>query len=348
MPRQTDHTIAKTMLKWNNTANLREMPWRGERNPYLIWLSEIILQQTRVEQGRPYFERFREHFPTVKCLAEATEDEVLRLWQGLGYYSRARNLHYTAKHINDSFNGTFPDSYKELLKLKGVGAYTAAAIASFAYNEPVAVVDGNVIRVLSRILGIETPFDSTAGKKEFQALAQQMLHQKDPAKYNQAIMDFGATVCLPKNPMCNLCPFSGNCFANLHDLQQQLPVRSKKTKVRERYFYYLLDRNEKGVLVRKRETKDIWQGLYEFPLVEMENAVKNNATSALVPLFKTTGKLKILRAYKQKLSHQTIHFVFAEGRTQSEQGFERVAFQNLLNYGFPKTLSLFMGEMGLI
>ena len=227
------------MLKWNKEKNRRAMPWKGEKNPYYIWLSEIILQQTRVEQGLPYFLRFKEKYPTVKQLAEAKEDEVMKLWQGLGYYSRARNLHATAKNIQQNFKGKFPETFDELKKLKGIGDYTAAAISSFAFGEKKAVVDGNVIRVLSRVFGIETAFDTTEGEKQFAQLAQQLIDEKTPGIYNQSIMDFGAVICTPQNPKCSECPFNKICVARKESKIEELPYRSKKTKITNRYFNYL-------------------------------------------------------------------------------------------------------------
>ena len=223
----TKHFFTKNLMAWFAT-NHRPMPWKGEKNPYLIWLSEIILQQTRVEQGLPYFLKFKENYPTVTDLANAPEDEVMRMWQGLGYYSRARNLHFTAKHIAYDLNGVFPKTYVEILKLKGVGTYTAAAIASFAYDLPNAVVDGNVYRVLARYFGIETPIDSTIGKKEFTKLAYELLDNKRPADYNQAIMDFGATQCKPKKPNCINCPLNQKCIGFNTQKIDTLPIKTKK------------------------------------------------------------------------------------------------------------------------
>ncbi|NJN78344.1 MAG: A/G-specific adenine glycosylase, partial [Saprospiraceae bacterium] len=220
------------LLFWFS-KNYRPMPWKGERNPYYIWLSEIILQQTRVEQGLPYFLKFKENYPTIKDLAAATEDEVMLLWQGLGYYSRARNLHFTAKYITYELDGIFPNTYSEIIRLKGVGSYTAAAIASFAYNLPHAVVDGNVYRVLSRYFGIHTPIDSTEGKKQFEKLANDLIDKERAADYNQAIMDFGATHCTPRNPSCSACILSSNCIGFNTQKNDILPVKTKKIKKKE-------------------------------------------------------------------------------------------------------------------
>jgi len=220
-----------TLIYWY-LHNKRDLPWRKSKNPYYVWLSEIILQQTRVAQGLPYFLNFTKAFPTVFDLAEAKENTVLKLWQGLGYYSRARNLHFSAKYIKNELNGIFPTTYKDLLKLKGVGDYTASAIASICFNEPTAVVDGNVYRVLSRYFGIKTPINSTEGIKEFKKLAQTLIHTKDPGTYNQAIMDFGATLCKPKNPLCNECPFANSCVSLEKNLINELPIKEKKVKLK--------------------------------------------------------------------------------------------------------------------
>jgi A/G-specific adenine glycosylase len=250
-------------------VNARDLPWRKTQDPYPIWLSEIMLQQTRISQGLPYFFKFIEEFPTVFHLANASEDQVLKLWQGLGYYSRARNLHSTAKHVAYNLNGIFPSTYKELKTLKGVGDYTASAIASFCYREPVAVVDGNVYRVLSRFFGIDTPINSTEGIKEFKALAQKLLDKKQPHIYNQAIMEFGALQCSPKSPDCNSCPLQANCIAFQQDLISSLPRKLKKTKVQEKFYNYLVIVDSKeNVLIEKRTGNGIWKNLYQFPLIE--------------------------------------------------------------------------------
>jgi A/G-specific adenine glycosylase len=245
------------------------MPWRQTTDPYYIWLSEIILQQTRVAQGLPYYLKFTEAFPTVKDLANASEEEVLKLWQGLGYYSRGRNLHAAAKYIMNECNGEFPNTYKKLLTLKGVGDYTASAIASISYNEPTAVVDGNVYRVLSRLFGIETPINSTSGIKEFKQLAQELIDPKQPANFNQAIMEFGAIQCKPQNPYCLHCIFNDSCVALQKNSINKLPVKLKKTKVKHRYLHYLVFRSKDGrTMLHRRSGKGIWQGLYEFPVIE--------------------------------------------------------------------------------
>ncbi len=250
------------------------MPWKGEKKPYRIWLSEIILQQTRVEQGIGYYHRFVEQYPTIQDLAKAPDQQVFKLWEGLGYYNRCRNLLYTAREIVQQRNGIFPDTYEELLALKGVGPYTAAAIASFAYNLPYPVVDGNVYRVLARYCGIDTPSDSTEGKKIFNDLADQMLDKKEPALYNQAIMDFGATVCKPMAPLCSACPLQNGCAALATGKVNQLPVKEKTLQRRTRFFNYFILEYRQKIWVQQRTAKDIWQNLFEFYLVESEKQIR--------------------------------------------------------------------------
>ena len=255
--------FAPKLIDWYHHQR-RNLPWRHTRDPYFIWLSEVILQQTRVAQGLPYYQQFTEAYPTVFDLAAAPEQEIMRLWQGLGYYSRARNLSQTAQFIVQEQNGQFPDSYHKLLKLKGIGPYTAAAIASFAYDEAVAVVDGNVYRVLARVFGLATDITSTEGKKQFAQLANELLDVSQPATYNQAIMEFGALQCTPVSPDCLLCPFQANCVANATGQIAKLPVKTKKTKVRERFFNYFVIIKNQEIALKQRTDRDIWQQLYDF------------------------------------------------------------------------------------
>lgn len=260
--------FSKTLIHWYSN-NKRDLPWRQTKDPYRIWLSEIILQQTQIKQGLPYYEAFIKEFPSIFHLGNAEESQVLKLWQGLGYYSRARNLHTTAKYIVEELNGVFPNTYKGLLKLKGVGDYTASAIASICFNEPTAVVDGNVYRVLSRYFDIETPINSSKGSKEFKQLAQELIDTKHPAEFNQAIMEFGAVQCKPQNPNCNECPFQNSCIALQKKRIDDLPVKIKAAKAAKKYFNYLvlISKDNKTVL-EKRQGKGIWQNLYQFPLIE--------------------------------------------------------------------------------
>ncbi len=259
----------KTILTNWYSINKRNLPWRKTKNPYFIWLSEIIMQQTQVKQGLPYYEAFVKTFPTVFELANANEETVLKLWQGLGYYSRARNLHTSAKYVVNELNGVFPNTYSQILTLKGVGDYTASAIASICFNAPTAVVDGNVYRVLSRYFGIDTPINSTQGIKEFKKLATTLIDADNPGDYNQALMEFGATQCKPKNPYCIVCPFNESCVALQKGKVDELPVKLKKTKVTKKHFNFLVFRSECGnTIFEKRIHKGIWQNLYQFPLIE--------------------------------------------------------------------------------
>src|ERR1700761_3117027 len=257
------------LLKWHSGKNDRKMPWKGEKNPYRIWLSEVILQQTRVDQGWAYYEKFLEEFPKVHDLAHAPEQKVFKLWEGLGYYNRCRNLIATAKKIDAEYNGEFPNTYEEILALKGIGPYTAAAIAYFAFNLPHAVVDGNVTRVLSRYFAETTPIDTTAGKKLYSNLADALLDRERADLYNQAIMDFGATVCLPRNPLCADCVQREGCQALLKGMTAQLPVKEKNIVKKQRWFYYfIVETADDKVYIRQRAAKDIWESLFEFVLHE--------------------------------------------------------------------------------
>ena len=308
--------FSKTLIIWY-LENKRDLPWRATKDPYFIWLSEIILQQTRIEQGKPYYLNFVERFPSVFDLAGASEEEVLKLWQGLGYYSRARNLHVAARHVAEELDGRFPDSYEGLLKLKGVGDYTASAVASISYNEPVAVVDGNVYRVLSRIFGISTPINSTEGVKEFKILAGKLLDKKRPSEFNQGLMEFGALQCKPQLPECTTCPFSAICVAYKQDRIRQLPVKLKKQKIKKRHFNYLVFvSKEKETLLQQRKGKGIWQGLYEFPLVEttgevsFENLLRENDEVLYDVVKKDAVELFNETPIVHKLSHQHIYTKF--------------------------------------
>ncbi len=328
--------------------NGRNLPWRTTKNPYFIWLSEVILQQTRVEQGLPYYERFIEHFPEIIDLAEASQDKILHLWQGLGYYSRARNLHSAAKQIINEFNGQFPDNFEQIRSLKGIGDYTAAAIASFAFDLPHAVVDGNVYRFLSRLFGIHTPIDSSLGKKEFALLADKLLDKKHPARHNQAMMEMGATICKPVNPICIECPFAGDCVAYNKGVINQLPVKEKKLKVRIRYFNYLIIHDSSSVVISSRKEKDIWQGLFEFPLIESDFDLQttdllNNKSF----LDLTRGKVQLENSselIKHLLSHQTLFTRFRWLKVKSLSGYKKnndfkiIPFDDLKHFGMPQLI----------
>jgi len=308
--------FSKTLIQWY-LQNKRDLPWRNDTNPYTIWLSEIMLQQTRVAQGLPYFLRFTKAFPTVFDLANANEEEVLKLWQGLGYYSRARNLHKTAKQIAFEFYGEFPKTHKDLLHLKGIGEYTAAAIASFAYNESVPVVDGNVYRVLSRYFDMETDIASAGAKKEFTHLAAELLPKTQANIFNQAIMEFGALQCVPKNPNCGICVFNDSCLGLQKKKVAQLPVKSKKTKVTNRHFNYLIFSDESNkTIISKRNQKGIWHNLYEFPLIETEAAESDMVVLELIQNQNfINNSIREIQLYNSesivhKLSHQHLAIKF--------------------------------------
>lgn len=291
----------------------RDLPWRGTSDAYVIWLSEVILQQTRVEQGLPYFNRFLESYPTVQAFAGATETQILKLWQGLGYYSRGRNMLYTAIQVRDLYNGQFPTRYDELIKLKGIGDYTAAAIASFSSNESKAVLDGNVFRVLSRYFGMDEPINSSTGKKQFLALAQSLVSDQEASVYNQAIMEFGALQCKPKSPDCSICPIQSGCFAKARDLVNTLPVKVNKLKKRTRYFNYFICTSDETILVKKRSAGDIWQELYDFPLIETGESHQHDQEHLREQLQLAFGEncnITALSRQKHLLTHQTIYVQF--------------------------------------
>ena len=303
------------LLNWYHT-NRRNLPWRQTHDPYKIWLSEIILQQTRVAQGWPYYEAFTAAFPTVIHLANAKEDEVLKLWQGLGYYSRARNLHATAKYVKEELGGEFPQTYNELIRLKGIGPYTAAAVASFAFKEKVAVVDGNVFRVLSRYFGVENDISQPRSRHIFQSLADDLIEKTAPDEFNHAIMDFGAMQCVPKKPDCGICVLHESCFAYRNGKVGELPVKLKKNKITERFFTYFIVKDKQGaVLLEQRTGKDIWQGLFQFPLLESEKEITYNEAERFAMSFsKRVTEVKALTLFPvvHKLSHQTLRIHFYE------------------------------------
>lgn len=336
-----------TLLSWYRD-NKRALPWRDTQDPYLIWISEIILQQTRVAQGYDYYTRFVRRFPDVKSLAEADDDEVMRLWQGLGYYSRARNLLAAARSMKD---GVFPATYEGVRALKGVGDYTAAAICSLAYGMPYAVVDGNVYRVLARYFGVDIPIDSTEGKKTFAALAQEMLDKQQPADYNQAIMDFGALVCTPQSPVCMFCPLAETCAARVKGRVAELPVKQHRAKVTDRYFNYLFVRLGHDILLHKRTGDDIWKNLFELPLVETDkdlSAEEFLGSRAFADFLRGQNSAEmrpLSRGVKHVLSHRVIHANFYEVRlpeTAEFPGFLRVPVADLDAYALPRLIHAFL------
>jgi len=340
-------SFTKLLVQWY-LQNKRDLPWRNTRNPYFIWLSEIMLQQTRVAQGMPYFFAFTEAFPTVFDLANASEQQVLKLWQGLGYYSRARNLHKTAQYVAYDLNGIFPDNYNDLLQLKGVGDYTAAAIASFSYNETVPVVDGNVFRVLSRYFDVETDISNASAKKEFRDLAFELMPKDNPAIFNQAMMEFGALQCVPKNPDCSICVMNQSCAALQKNKVNLLPVKSKKTKVRNRFFNYLVAEDEnQNTIITKRTDKGIWHNLYEFPLLETEKEEGFNIVSeqiAIHPYFE--DKIISITELNQKsqihkLSHQHLHIKFWKIRLKGTLK-DGTDYETLKSHPFPVVIYNFI------
>ncbi|MBP1639905.1 MAG: A/G-specific DNA-adenine glycosylase [Bacteroidetes bacterium] len=342
--------ISPILIHWYQ-SNKRDLPWREIHDPYQIWISEIILQQTRVAQGFDYFVRFIHQFPDIKSLATAHEDEVLKCWQGLGYYSRARNLHAAAKQIMENFNGKFPSAYNDILSLKGIGEYTAAAVASFAFKLSFAVVDGNVFRFLSRYFGIQTPIDSGAGKKEFLQLADALLDKRQPDLHNQAIMEFGALQCTPTAPDCNRCPFSNSCFAKENDLISSLPVKGNKTKVTHRYFHHFIVLANGGTFLHKRTQKDIWQNLYEFPLyesphpMELSDIIQTEWFRSLTQRQTFQIGLQITEI-KHILSHQVIHASFfvikIDEQTPDLPQFIYIATDKLWQYPVSKLTEKFI------
>ena len=341
----------KILSDWYK-QNKRDLPWRENNDPYFVWISEIILQQTRVDQGTDYFFRFIQRFPDIESLAGASEIEVLKVWQGLGYYSRARNIHVAARQIMNEFVGRFPETYENIKKLKGVGDYTAAAIASISFALPFAAVDGNVYRVLSRIFGIATPIDSTKGKKEFSDLAMQLIDKQNPGAFNEALMEFGALQCIPRNPTCMECPFLHQCFAFNHKEIARLPVKGNKIKVRNRFLNYLYLRYEKSIFLEKREASDIWQNLYQLPLIEsskaltIEELLNNEQFIALFgksPLIIESISNEIIHL----LSHQKLHVRFIEislSQLQPNPKWIKILPQDLPEYPIPKLIDNFLME----
>ncbi|WP_338377802.1 A/G-specific adenine glycosylase [uncultured Flavobacterium sp.] len=337
-------SFSNSLIHWY-LQNKRDLPWRNTTDAYTIWLSEIILQQTRVAQGLPYFESFINVFPTVFELARASEEQVLKLWQGLGYYSRARNLHATAKFVVGELNGEFPNSYHELLKLKGIGEYTAAAIASFSANENVAVLDGNVYRILARYFNVHNDISISSTKKVFQELAKEVLPEKDTPIYNQAIMEFGALQCVPKSPNCSVCVLNDSCAALQYKTVDILPIKSKKTKVTNRYFNYIVFEDiEERTIVKQRIEKGIWQNLYEFPVIESKSSLESQELIKLIrQKYSEIKNITVLPTFDiiHKLSHQTLHiqFVKVQISTKIENG---ISISDLQKLPFPIVIHNFI------
>jgi A/G-specific adenine glycosylase len=338
--------IFKSLTKWHLKENKREMPWKGIHDPYKIWLSEIILQQTRVEQGITYYLNFIIRYPTIKHLAKASEQELFSMWQGLGYYNRCRNLHTTAKYIAEELNGVFPSKYESILSLKGIGEYTAAAIASFAFKLPYAVVDGNVVRVLSRLFCLKTNFYSSNGKKAFQQLAQSLLDKKNPDLYNQAIMDLGATICKPQQPLCIICPLIKYCKAHATESIDFFPIKKIKAPVKHRNFHFLVFSTATQFYLTQRVEKDIWQDLFTFYMIE--TPLQLNKKHLPNSLKKQSIPEPIL--IQQTLSHQQIHGYFyvyenVKAAQLNDLNLIKVAKKDLGQYAFPKIMMSFFEKL---
>ncbi|MEI7421361.1 MAG: A/G-specific adenine glycosylase [Prolixibacteraceae bacterium] len=343
----------KVLTAWYN-ANKRELPWRGTADPYKIWVSEVILQQTRVQQGMEYYHNFLLAFPDVKSLAGAPEEEVLKVWQGLGYYSRARNMHHAARTILNNYGGTFPMDYASIRNLKGIGDYTAAAIASIAFNLPYAVVDGNVFRVLSRLFGLSTPIDSPSGKKEFYALAQEMLDTSRPGDFNQALMEFGAIQCIPGQPDCESCPLSPQCYACLNQDISSFPVKTNRVKQRERHLNYLCINWNDKLLLEKRGERDIWRNLYQFPLIETTLAkspeeVINSAEWRVIVGNRRITLNSVSEVRTHILTHQRLmirYFLLTMNGEELPDGTIAVSKSEIEKFAVPKPVEQFLLQMG--
>jgi A/G-specific adenine glycosylase len=350
--------FSSRLLKWYD-EHKRELPWRESNDPYRIWLSEIILQQTRIVQGMAYYHRFLDKYPDIQALADASEDDVLSVWQGLGYYSRARNLHHTAKEIVNRHNGKFPENFKDLLKLKGIGPYTAAAIASIAFNQPHATVDGNVTRVLARYFGITDPVNETQTKNQISEAANELIDVQHPGMFNQALMDLGATICKPGKPLCGICPVNKDCMARINGIEETIPVKTSKIKQRERFFHFFLlhaqTNDERMLLVEKREQNDIWKNLHQLPLIETpDNNLKEDSLLEH-PLFSRLIRNNIpvvsagfVRHFEHVLTHQRLQSFFYNIPLPSEYcptfdgAYKWVTFDEFLKLGKPVLISRFM------
>jgi len=351
------HDFTTSLLAWWGTGK-RSMPWKETKDPYKIWISEIILQQTRVSQGTDYYLRFIDRFPDIATLAGATEDEVLAMWKGLGYYTRARNIHATAKIVMESYQGIFPSTYKDIIQLRGIGPYTAAAISSFAYDLVHPVVDGNVIRVISRYFGIEEPVDDRRIRKHIDELAEELIHRERPADYNQAIMDLGAMVCAPRSPDCQNCCMSDTCVAYNKKWIDRIPLKAKKITKRHRFFHYLVIENSAYILLKKRQQKDIWQGLYDFPCVEKESETilsLEEIHSLLTEIGLVKNRVKraeISKTHRQTLTHQYINGIFYSipvniDKLELKDGYFFAIKENLSNFAIPKLIDWYLGDKSI-
>lgn len=345
-----EHKISNLLIK--NYLNIkRDLPWRNTSEPYKIWLSEVILQQTRVNQGLPYYLAFVEKYPDVRSLASASEDDVLKVWQGLGYYSRARNMLRTARLVYERFGNKFPSAYHDLMEMKGIGPYTASAVASFAGNEPCAVVDGNVNRVIARLFGIRTEVDSAAGKKQVKEAADAILDVNRPGLHNQAIMEHGALVCTPKKPHCAECPLQDVCVAFAERNMELYPLKKPKKETKKRHLLYVIFDDGKHTLLQKRDEKDIWGGLFEFPLQELTEPFTEEQIERYVGKWQTVYKsilnLSVFPSIKHILSHQILFITFMKlhvKKLPDIQGAEKVAFTKIEKYAFPIVTAKFLNS----
>ena len=346
----------KTLYSWYE-ENRRDLPWRNTSDPYRIWISEVILQQTRVLQGLEYYNRFIGYFPDLKSLAEADEHEVLKQWQGLGYYSRARNLHSAAKTILKDLNGIFPGDYNTMIRLKGIGEYTAAAISSISFGLPFPVIDGNVNRFLSRYFEISEPIDSSTGKKNLTTLAHELLDKDNPGQYNQAVMEFGALQCVPVNPDCNRCVFSSSCLALKNQRVRDLPIKQKKAKVTDRFFHYFLFEKDSSVFIQKRTRKDIWRNLYQLPLIEtesdtsVENLLTGNGFGILTGEIPVT-LIHVSKTYRHILSHRQIFARFyrfsVPGEFQLQGDFVEILKKDIAKFAVPRLIEIYLTDQGFL
>jgi A/G-specific adenine glycosylase len=342
--------FSNILLSWYQTHK-RDLPWRNTSNPYYIWVSEIILQQTRVQQGLAYYLRFIERFPSIELLAESKLDEVLKLWEGLGYYSRARNMHKAAQQIVHQYKGKFPNTYSSLLKLNGVGDYTASAIASFAFNESVPVIDGNVYRVIGRYLGISYDINSVKGKTKYKEAASELMDSKNAAQYNQAIMEFGALQCVPKNPNCDVCPLNGSCYSAIKQTVEEFPVKRNKVKITQRFFYFFVVSCEETFVLHQRKANDIWNNLYQFPLIEVskkesiENIVDQFTRNRDVDAFELLG---VSKEVKHVLSHQHIFARFIRIELNEIPGLKAnevsVSRAKMKEYSLPRIITRYLEQ----
>ena len=342
--------FSRIVLYWY-ISNQRDFPWRKSKSAYRVWLSEIILQQTKTSQGLSYYNKIIKTFPTIKELAEASEEQILKLWQGLGYYSRARNLHFTAKYIQNNLDGVFPNDYNSLIKLKGIGPYTAAAISSICFNEKRAAVDGNVYRILARVFNIDTAINSSKGIKTFQELANSLISDRNPGDYNQSMMDIGATICTPKNPKCNQCPLNSICHAHDNNTFDNLPVKIKKKKIKHRNFNYLCIEYNGNFLMKKRTQKDIWKNLYDFPLIEGDRIPQENDIDykkLLNSILENEIIAEKTKHYKHQLSHQKLHITIKYIKTKklyNDNDFLKVNRRQVKELPFPKPIERFFEEL---